>query len=267
MSDNVTTNETPAQRVRQLLSRDEVLVAPCVYDAIGAKLVEELGFDCVYVHGFGVAASMGVPDIGLTTMTEVVRQAARIAEAVSVPVMCDVDTGFGGSAHVARTVREFEKAGIAGIKLEDQLTPANRVGRPVVPLDEMTAKLRAAVDARSSDDFCVMARTDAAPTLGLAEAIRRCQAFEEAGADVTHALDIPTEAEMRDFVAALTKPTTGVISLPHPPVLSVAELSSIGFKLILVSVPVLFSAVHAMHSFLCTLTAMAAESAAEGVAE
>jgi 2,3-dimethylmalate lyase len=246
-------DQSPNSTVHKMF--DEPLVAPCVYDAAGARIVEELGFRCVYISGFALSASMGLPDIGLTTLTEVARRAGRIAASVDVPVLCDVDTGFGGHLNVARTVREFEAAGVAGVKFEDQVTPANRVGRPVVPLDEMLDKLRAALDARRSDGFLVMARTDSAPTLGPAEAIERCRAFEQAGADVTHALDMPTVDDMRRLVSSVQKPSTGVISLPHPPVLTVNELVEIGFRLIIVSVPVQFSAVKAIYEFLSNLAA------------
>jgi 2,3-dimethylmalate lyase len=257
----------PGAIARARLADGEALVAPCVYDAVGARLVKECGFDCVYLSGFAVSASMGLPDVGLTTLTEVARRAARIAEAADpLPVLCDVDTGFGDFLQIRRMVREFEQAGVAGVKLEDQVTPANRVGRPVVPVPEMIAKLDAAIGARRSDDFLVMARTDSAPTLGLDEAIARCRAFREAGADVTHALDVPTVEEMRELVESVEGPSVGVISLPHPPVLSVGELKDIGFKLIILSVPVQFSAVKAMYDFLCGLgDDEAADSTAVGV--
>jgi 2,3-dimethylmalate lyase len=234
------------RRLRDLFARNQLFVAPAVYDPMGALLVADAGYEAVYISGFTLAASMGLPDVGLTTLTEVVRRAASIAEATQLPTMCDADTGFGTYINVQRMVREFEKAGVAGLKFEDQVTPANRAGRPVLPLGEMVTKIRAAVDARTDPDFMIMARTDAGPTLGIEEAIKRCLAFEAAGADATHALDVGNVANMKAIVASLKRPTLGVISLPHPPILSVGELAEVGHRMVIMSVPMQFVAVKAM---------------------
>lgn len=226
------------------LAHDHI-VAPSVPDGLGARLAQHLGFRAVYISGFSLSATLGLPDVGLTTRTQVARRAATIAAAVEIPTFCDVDTGFGDdNESIMRTVRDFENAGVAGIKLEDQVTPANRVGRPVIPVDAMTEKIAAAAAARTCDDFLLIARTDAAPTLGLEEAISRCRAFEAAGADVTHALDVGDVSNMRRLVKSLTKPAFGVISSPHPPVLPVSSLVEIGYRFIVVSVPIQFAGVH-----------------------
>lgn len=186
---------------RELLDSNELIVAPGAYDAITARLVEHAGFPLVYMTGAGTAAARGYPDYGLLTMTEMVDNAAILARSVSVPVLADADTGFGNELNVTRTVQEYEARGVAGIHLEDQVHPkrcGHLQGKEVVNRGRFTSMIAAAVEARSSDDFVIVARTDAAATDGLDEAVDRVNAALDAGADVAF-VEAPTT--MADIAA------------------------------------------------------------------
>jgi len=180
---------TVRQRLRRRLTQGPPVIAPGIYDAYGARFVEQTGFEAVYMTGNGVSASLlGRPDVGLVDLTMITSHAHRVAAAVDIPLICDADTGYGNAVNVRRTVEEFEAAGVAAIHLEDQATP-KRCGqlpgaRPVIELAEAVGKVEAALAARRDPDFIVIARTDAAEAHGLDEAIRRGRAFRKAGADV-----------------------------------------------------------------------------------
>ena len=182
-------NPTVRQRLRARLTAGPVIIAPGVYDAYGARFVEQAGFEAAYMTGNGVSASLlGRPDVGLVDLTMITSHARRVAAAVDIPLICDADTGYGNAVNVRRTVEEFEAAGVAAIHLEDQASP-KRCGqlpgaRPVIELAEAVGKVEAAVAARRDPDFIIIARTDAAEAHGLDEAIRRGKAFRTAGADV-----------------------------------------------------------------------------------
>lgn len=176
-------------RFRQLLESRRTVMAPGAYDGVSARIIESLGFEVVYVTGYGLEASrLGMPDIGLATMAEVVDQVGNINEAVNIPVVCDSDTGYGGVTNVVRTVRAFLKAGVAGIHLEDQTFPkkcGGMPGRKLVSTEEMVGKIKAAVNAKEDDDFVIIARTDAKGVLGSLDAtIERLQTYLNAGADL-----------------------------------------------------------------------------------
>ena len=164
-------------KFRELVESREILVMPGAYDALSAKLIEASGFDVVYMTGYGQSASkLGAPDVGLMTMSEMAERAKDMCAAVSVPVICDGDTGFGNVVNLVRTVREYERAGAAAIQLEDQTMPkkcGHMLGRQVVDAEEMVNKIRAAVAARQDPDFLIIARTDARTNHGVEEAIRR----------------------------------------------------------------------------------------------
>jgi 2-methylisocitrate lyase-like PEP mutase family enzyme len=180
---------TARQNLRRRLAEGPMIVAPGIYDAYGARFVEQAGFEAVYMTGNGVSASLlGRPDVGLIDLTLFAAHAHRAAAAVDLPLICDADTGYGNAVNVRRTVEEFEAAGVAAIHLEDQVSP-KRCGhlpgsRPVVSLSEHAGKIGAAVAARRDPDFIIIARTDAAAGLGLDEAISRGKAYRAAGADV-----------------------------------------------------------------------------------
>jgi 2-methylisocitrate lyase-like PEP mutase family enzyme len=185
----VTRRETPRQQLRRRLKSGPVIIAPGIYDAYGARFVEQAGFEAAYMTGNGVSASLlGRPDVGLVDLTMITSHARRVAAAVDIPLVCDADTGYGNAVSVRRTVEEFEAAGVAAIHIEDQASP-KRCGqlpgaRPVIELAEAAGKIEAAIAARRDPDFIVIARTDAAEAHGLDEAIRRAKAFRKAGADV-----------------------------------------------------------------------------------
>lgn len=178
-------------RLRQLLAAGQTLVAPGAHDAMTAMVLEKLGFDLIYMTGYGTAAAMGMPDVGLTTIGEMIRNAQYMANAVSIPVIADSDTGGGNAINVVRTIREYIQAGVAGIHMEDQVTPKRSghwAGKRLIPLEEAAGKIRAAVDTKNrfDRDFVIVARTDARAAVGggVDEAIRRGNAYADAGADL-----------------------------------------------------------------------------------
>jgi 2,3-dimethylmalate lyase len=181
--------ESKRSRLRRRLTEGPVIIAPGIYDAYGARLAEQAGFEAVYMTGNGVSASLlGRPDVGLIDLTLFASHAHRAAACVEIPLICDADTGYGNAVNVRRTVEEFEAAGVSAIHLEDQVAP-KRCGhlpgsRPVVSMAEHAGKIEAAIAARRDGDFIIIARTDAAAGMGLDEAIRRGKAYRSAGADV-----------------------------------------------------------------------------------
>lgn len=185
----VSKNPTVRQRLRARLTSGPLIVAPGIYDAYGARFVEQAGFEAVYMTGNGVSASLlGRPDVGLADLTLITGHAHRVAACVDIPLICDADTGYGNAVNVRHTVQQFESAGVTAIHLEDQLAP-KRCGhlpgsRPVVSMEEHVGKIEAALAARRDPDFIIIARTDAASGLGIDEAIRRGKAYRQAGADV-----------------------------------------------------------------------------------
>ncbi|MGA2883279.1 MAG: isocitrate lyase/PEP mutase family protein [Bryobacteraceae bacterium] len=178
---------TKASEFRELLRQDGMITAPGAYDCITARMIAQAGFSAVYMTGAGTAASLGYPDYGLVTMSEMVENAGRITAAVSVPVIADADTGYGNELNVVRTVREYEQRGVAGIHIEDQGFPkkcGHLEDKVIIPLEEYVAKIRAAVSAKRDREFLIIARTDARAVLGFDEAIRRANASLDAGADM-----------------------------------------------------------------------------------
>ena len=211
-----------------------LLQAPGAYDALGAKIIEAEGFETVYMTGYGTAAAAGLPDLGLLTMTDMVRNATRIAQAVDIPVIADADTGYGNEANVARTVQDFERAGVAAIHIEDQAWPkkcGHMKEKRIVDTVEMVAKLKAAVDARASKDFLIIARCDAIAVEGFDAAIDRARAYGEAGADVLF-VEAP---ETREQVAEIPKRLPDwphLINLaPRTPNFSANELEDLGYSI------------------------------------
>lgn len=182
-------SHAPRRKLRERLEAGSLIVAPGIYDAYGARFVEQAGFEAAYMTGNGVSASLlGRPDVGLIDLTLFAAHAHRAAACIGIPLICDADTGYGNAVNVKRTVEEFEAAGVAAIHIEDQVSP-KRCGhlpgsRPVVPMEEHAGKIEAALAARRDPDFIIIARTDAAAGLGLDEAIHRGQAYRAVGADV-----------------------------------------------------------------------------------
>jgi len=224
--------------LRKLLASKEILVAPGAHDVMTAKIIEQAGFNAVYMTGYGASATiLGRPDVGLLTLTEMATQARNIANAVNIPVIADADTGYGNVVNVMRTVREYEKAGVACIQLEDQVAPkrcGHMLGRDVIPMEEMVAKIRAAVEARQDPDLMIMARTDARTNYGIEEAIRRGKAYEEAGADILFIESPENEEEMRLVGSSFNVPVlANMIEKGRTPLKTAKELEEMGFGLVI----------------------------------
>ncbi len=241
------------RRLRELLDGPELVVAPGAYDGLSARLIAQAGFSLVYMTGFGTAASvLGQPDVGLLTMSEMVGRAAALTAVIDdLPLIADADTGYGNPINVRRTIREYEHAGVAGLHIEDQVWPkkcGHMEGKQVIPMDEMVQKIRAAVDARQDPDFVIIARTDANAVNGLEDALLRGQAYREAGAD---AIFIEAPRSIAELQAI--KQTFPDVPLLYnwaesgkTPLLSLDEIHTLGFKLVIFPVSMLFAATHAM---------------------
>ena len=262
MADLLSDGRTPRARLRELLSASAPLVAPGAYDALSARLIEQAGFDAVYMTGFGTTASLiGRPDVGLLTGAEMVDNARRIVAAVDVPVIADADTGYGNAINVVRTVQLYEQAGVAGIQLEDQVMPkkcGHMSGKLLVGADEMVGKLRAAVEARRDPDLLIIARTDAVAVTGVDDAIARARAFAEAGADALF-VEAPTS---EDDIARVAEELRGVAPLVfnwaeggRTPPLSLERIAELGFALVIYPIGTLLAATAGIRALLATLKA------------
>ena len=227
-----------AKRLRELLRQDTMIVAPGAFDGITAKLIQQAGFPVVYMTGAGTAATNGYPDYGLVTMTEMVENAGRIATAVELPVVADADTGYGNELNVVRTVREYERRGVAGIHIEDQGFPkkcGHLDDKVIIPLDEFVAKIRAAAAAKRSPDFLLIARTDSRAGAGFEEAVRRANASLAAGADMAF-LEAPQTLEEVAAVPRLVKGPCllNVVWGGKTPAVDLNEAEKLGYKLAIV---------------------------------
>ncbi len=247
-------------RLRTLLAQPDLLVAPGAYDALSARLVAQAGFPVVYMTGFGTAASvLGEPDVGLLTMSEMVSRAAALAAVVGDrPLIADADTGYGNPINVRRTVREYERAGVAAVHIEDQIWPkkcGHMEGKQIIPIDEMVQKVRAAVDARRDPDFVIIARTDANAVYGLEDALRRGRAYREAGADVIF-IEAPRSIEELRAIAQAFPDVPLLYNWAESgktPLLSLEDIVALGFKLVIFPVSLLFAATHALLDLLKVL--------------
>jgi methylisocitrate lyase len=223
--------------LRRLIGRSCVAM-PGAFNAATARLIERAGFQAVYVSGAGLSnATAGVPDVGLLTLSEVARLAGYIADAVNIPALVDADTGFGGAENVARTVREFERAGVAGLHLEDQVFPkrcGHLAGKTVVSTEEMVEKIRAAAAARSDPDFLIVARTDAAATEGLESALDRARAYLAAGADAIFPEALTTAGHFKHFAKHIRAPLlANMTEFGRGPLLSVRQLAAMGYRMVI----------------------------------
>ena len=220
--------------LRELIRSPEILVAPGAYDAFSAKLIEASGFDAVYMTGFGTAAGIfGLPDIGLLTMTEMVENARRIADSVDVPVIADADTGYGNHLNVIRTVEEYEKAGVTGIQIEDQVSPkrcGHMEGQKIVPIPDMVAKLRAAIEARRHEETMIIARTDAIAAIGFDEAIERGNIYRDAGADLLF-IEAPRTQEQLEKIPELINGPILVNVAPKTPFMHIKKYEAFGYAM------------------------------------
>jgi 2,3-dimethylmalate lyase len=246
----------PRRRFRELLSAGAPVLAPGVYDAMSARLVEAAGFGAVYMSGFGVTASLlGRPDIGLLGMSEMAQAARRIVAAVDVPVIADADTGYGNAVNVIRTVQEYEAAGVAAMHIEDQVMPkrcGHMAGKQVVPTEVMIDKVRAAVAARQDPDLVLIARTDAAAVEGIDAAIDRAQRYREAGADMLF-LDALASVEDIEKAASALVGERVLFSWGEggrTPPTTIDQLREWGFSVVIFPIAALLASVAATRSVL-----------------
>jgi 2-methylisocitrate lyase-like PEP mutase family enzyme len=226
---------TAARDFRNALREKKMVVAPGAYDCITARLIEQAGFGAVYMTGAGTAATLGYPDYGLVTMSEMADNAGRIAAAVKVPVIADADTGYGNELNATRTVREYERRGVAGLHIEDQGFPkkcGHLDNKVIVPLEEYVAKIRAAAAARRNPDFLLIARTDSRAVAGFDEAIRRANAALEAGADMAF-VEAPQTVEEVASVPRLVKGPCllNIVWRGKTPDVALADAEAMGYRL------------------------------------
>lgn len=241
--------------LRELLAGPDLVMAPGVADALNARLVAREGFKVIYMTGSGTTASrLGMPDIGLLTMTEMVDNAGRIVDASGLPVIADADTGYGGPINVQRTTRAYERAGVAGIHIEDQQWPkrcGHLQGKTLIPAAEMAAKVRAATDAREDKDFVVIARTDALSVEGFEQALDRGRLYEEAGADMIFIEAPNTPDQLAAVPRSFRVPTLfNMASSGKTPFLSAQEIQKLGFKVVIYPNFMLLAAVTAAQGVL-----------------
>ncbi|HLJ60037.1 MAG TPA: methylisocitrate lyase [bacterium] len=251
---------SPGRRLRELLARKQILMAPGAFDALSAKLIERAGFEAMYMTGGGtVTALAGLPDIGLLSVTEMALNARYIANAVHTPVFADADTGYGNALNVMRTVREYEQAGLAGLHMEDQVSPkrcGHVAGKECILLEEMAGKIRAAVAARSDPDFVIIARTDARAPLGFDEAVKRGRAYAAAGADVIFPEALQTREEFADYARAVRVPLlANMAEFGKTPYLSASEFEDLGYAIVIYATSGLRVALRAMEAFYAELKA------------
>ncbi len=245
-------------RLRQMLKEPGIIVAPGAYDGFSARLIEAAGFKALYMTGAGTAAShLGQPDLGLTTLTEMATHASHIAACVSLPVIADADTGYGNVLNVVRTVREYERAGVAGLHLEDQVAPkkcGHIAGKQVIPTEEFCDKIRAAVEYRTDGDFVVIARTDARAVTGLDDAIERGNRYAEAGADVIFVEAPQSEDEIQRVAREVKAPLlANMVIGGKTPAVKASELERLGFKIAIFPAVCMAAAIPAMERALAYL--------------
>ena len=249
--------QSQSRRLRELIAKGCVAM-PGVPNAAMARQVEQAGFDAVYVSGAGMAnATAGVPDIGLLTLTEVAQLAGYIVNAVNIPAIVDADTGFGGPENVARTIRELERAALAGCHIEDQEFPkrcGHLAGKTLVPAEEMMEKIQTAVVARRDPDFLIIARTDARGVEDFASAVERAQKYMEAGADAIFPEALQNADEFRDFAKEVEIPLlANMTEFGKSPLLSFSELAEFGYRMVIFPMSAMRVALKASEEFLCAL--------------
>ncbi|MDD2390977.1 MAG: oxaloacetate decarboxylase [Desulfobacterales bacterium] len=237
--------------LRSLILDEGILVMPGVFDSISAILAEKAGFKSIILGGYPTAATrLGKPDLSLVTLTEMVDHVRNIVEAVEIPVFVDGDTGHGELLNVRRTVREFERAGVAGLFIEDQVFPkrcGHMEGKQVIPAEEMVAKIKVALDARIDEDLVIMARTDARAVNGLDDAIRRANLYREAGADLIFVEAPQSVAEMRKIITEVDAPNlSNMVEGGKTPRMDARELAQIGYDVVAFPLSALLSAAHSI---------------------
>jgi len=258
---------TPRQALKQLLKRNKLLVAPGCFDGLSARLVQEAGFEAAYLSGGAVARSMGIPDIGLVTMSETIERAAQVVSAITIPVIADADTGYGNAVNLVRAVCEFERTGVAAIHIEDQITPkrcGHLDGKEVISLDEMEKKLRAALATRTDPDFCIIARTDARGVHGFDDAIVRGKAFAKLGVDAIFVEAPQSEAELEEIPRRIPEVPllVNVFKGGKTPMLPVGRLEKMGYRIATSPTETQRASIYAMRM---TLAMLKKEGTTEGM--
>jgi 2-methylisocitrate lyase-like PEP mutase family enzyme len=248
----------PRQTLKQLLRRDKLLVAPGCFDGLSARLVQEAGFEAAYLSGGAVARSMGIPDIGLVTMSETIERAAQVIAVINIPVIADADTGYGNAVNLVRTVREYERVGVAAIHIEDQITPkrcGHLDGKEVISIEEMAKKLEAALAARTDPDFCIIARTDARAVNGLDDAIERGRVFARLGVDALFIEAPQSEEELTEIPRRLPgiPLLVNVFKGGKTPMLPMERLQAMGYRIAIYPSETQRASIYAMRNALSTL--------------
>ncbi|MFQ6077830.1 MAG: methylisocitrate lyase [Thermodesulfobacteriota bacterium] len=229
---------TRSARLRELLSRKEILMAPGAHDALTARVAEMCNFEAIYMTGAGtVNTQLGVPDHSIITLTEMVQNAARIARVTTLPIISDADTGYGGVLNVMRTVVEFQQAGISGIHIEDQVMP-KRCGhledKEIIAMEEMMGKIRAACHARTDPDFLIIARVDARAPLGFDEAVRRGRAYLDAGADMIFPEALESKEEFHSYAREVRAPLlANMTEYGKTPYLTAKQFQEMGYRMVI----------------------------------
>ena len=244
-----------ARKLRELLAKDEIIMAPGAYDVWSARLIEQAGFPAVYLTGYGVSASaLGMPDIGLMSFQEILNVVKNMAAAVEVPLIADADNGYGNVLNVVRTVREYERAGAVGIQLEDQVTPkrcGHMEGKELISKEEMTAKIRAAVYAKENPDTVLIARTDAVAVNGFEDAIDRAIAYRQAGADVLFIEAMQKREQVETAGRLVQAPLfANMVEGGKTPLYPADQLYEMGFRIVIYPVSALYTATKAVREAL-----------------
>lgn len=255
------------KKLRELFGQPEIIIAPGAYDALTAKLIEQAGFQVVYATGAGISnTQLGMPDVGLISMGEMLGQVRKITSATTLPVIADADTGYGNEINVMRTVREFERVGVAAIQLEDQIFPkkcGHFAGKIVISKAEMVNKIKAAVEAKQDDELFIIARTDARAVRGLDEAIERAKGYIEAGADATFIEAPRTKEELQRIPISINAPqVANMVEGGLTPLFEAKELQKMGFKMVIYANCVMRTGVKAIIS---TLNYLRENGTTEGI--
>ena len=247
-----------ADRLRQRLKAGGIIAAPGAPDSLSARLVEQAGFEAIYMTGFGATASrLGRPDIGLLTQTEMTTHARDMARAVSIPIIADADTGYGGPANIARTIEEYAQAGVAAIHLEDQVAPkrcGQLAGIKLIPAEENVRRLKCAIAARPAEGPLIIGRTDAMPAIGPEEAVRRALMYQDAGVDLVFVDGIKKISEVEIVARQVSGPkVVSIVDGNETTALTMRDLEEMGFAVVFYAVTALFSAARAMADSLAIL--------------
>lgn len=247
----MTAHVSSAARLRELLRKPGLLQAPGCFDAFSARLIEQAGFPVAYMTGFGSAASvLGMPDTGLISFAEMAGHARNIAAALKIPLIADADTGYGNAVNTYRTVHAYAQGGVAAVQIEDQVAPkkcGHTRGKQIIPLGEMVGKIRAGADARAEQDIVLVIRTDARAVAGFDEALERCLAYQEAGADVIFFEAPESEAEMETIAKRVRAPLlVNLVEGGKTPFLPRSRLEALGFKIAIYPATLLTTVAKAM---------------------